>query len=375
MENVTGDSRNKIIVRTSIIGIAANLLLAGFKAVVGLLSGSIAIVLDAVNNTSDAASSLITIIGTKLAGKDPDRKHPYGHGRVEYLSAMIISAIVLYAGITSLIESIKKIITPVTPDYTKVSIVIVSVAIVVKIVLGTFVKKTGEKVNSDSLVNSGKDALLDSIISASTLIAAVIFLIWNLSLEAWLGAIISIVIIKSGIDMLRETISQLLGERAEGELIRKIKACVNSFPEVSGAYDLVLHNYGPDNYNGSIHIEISDKLTATQIDELTRAITYKVYEETGIAMTAIGIYSVAASDSKSGQMLVKIKERVLKIDNVIQIHGFYVNETDKTIRFDAVVSFDAKDRRAVVEQICKEVKELYPEYTPTVFPDIDFSDT
>ena len=244
MERPASVSRDKIIVRTSIIGIVVNLLLAAFKAAVGFISGSIAIVLDAVNNTSDAASSLITIIGTKLASKQPDRKHPYGHGRVEYLSAMIISAIVLYAGITSLIESIKKIITPTEPDYKAASIVIVSVAIVVKLLLGTFVKRTGDKVNSDSLVNSGKDALLDSIISASTLIAAVIFLIWGFSLEAWLGAIISLVIIKSGIDMLRETVSQLLGQRAEADLIRKIKNTVTSFPEVSGAYDLVLNNYG-----------------------------------------------------------------------------------------------------------------------------------
>ena len=163
MERPTSVSRDKIIVRASIIGIVVNLLLAAFKAAVGFISGSIAIVLDAVNNTSDAASSLITIIGTKLASKQPDRKHPYGHGRVEYLSAMIISAIVLYAGITSLIESIKKIITPTEPDYKVASIVIVSVAIVVKLLLGTFVKRTGDKVNSDSLVNSGKDALLDSI--------------------------------------------------------------------------------------------------------------------------------------------------------------------------------------------------------------------
>lgn len=375
MERSTSVSRDKIIVRTSIIGIVVNLLLAAFKAAVGFISGSIAIVLDAVNNTSDAASSLITIIGTKLASKQPDRKHPYGHGRVEYLSAMIISAIVLYAGITSLIESIKKIITPTEPDYKVASIVIVSVAIVVKLLLGTFVKRTGDKVNSDSLVNSGKDALLDSIISASTLIAAVIFLIWGFSLEAWLGAMISLVIIKSGIDMLRETVSQLLGQRAEADLIRKIKSTVTSFPEVSGAYDLVLNNYGPDTYNGSIHIEVSDQLTAPKIDELTRAISAKVYEEEGIILTAIGIYSIASADSVSGRMLAKIKERVLQIDHVIQLHGFYVNEEKKTIRFDCVISFDAKDRREVIDKICSVVTELYPEYTPEVFPDIDFSDT
>ena len=216
-------AREKTIVRTSVIGILANVLLAGFKAAVGVLTHSIAIVLDAVNNLSDAASSFITIIGTKLAAREPDKKHPFGYGRIEYLSAMIISVIVLYAGITSFIESFKKIIHPETPDYSVAALVIVAVGVLVKIFLGRYVKGVGEKVNSDSLVNSGKDATLDSIISASTLVAAIIFLASGLSLEAWLGAVISLIIIKSGVEMLRETLSEILGERADGELAREIK--------------------------------------------------------------------------------------------------------------------------------------------------------
>ena len=186
-------SRDKQIIRTSIIGIAANVMLAGFKAVMGLLSNSIAITLDAVNNISDAASSIITIIGTKLAGKAPDRKHPFGYGRIEYLSAMIISVIVLYAGITSFTESVSKIIEPETPDYSLPILIIIAVAVVVKIVLGRYVKSVGVKTNSGSLINSGEDAVMDSIISASTLAAAIIYMIWGIGLEAWLGAIISII--------------------------------------------------------------------------------------------------------------------------------------------------------------------------------------
>ncbi|MBQ4238115.1 MAG: cation transporter, partial [Ruminococcus sp.] len=242
-------SRDEKIIRTSVIGILANVLLAGFKAIMGILSNSIAITLDAVNNISDAASSIITIIGTKLAGKSPDKKHPFGYGRIEYLSAMIIAVIVLYAGITSFVESIKKIITPETPDYTPVVLIIVAVAVLVKIVLGRYVKSVGDKINSESLINSGKDATLDSIISASTLAAAAVYLIWGISLEAWLGAIISIVIIKSGIEMLISALSQILGESADAQLAREIKKTVCSFSEVLGAYDLVLHDYGPDRFN------------------------------------------------------------------------------------------------------------------------------
>ena len=371
----TSLSRDKIIVRTSITGIAANVLLAAFKAVVGAISGSIAIVLDAVNNISDAASSLITIIGTKLASREPDKKHPFGYGRVEYLSAMIISVIVLYAGITSLVESVKKIIEPETPDYSAVTRIIVAAAVLVKIFLGRYVKKTGERVNSDSLINSGKDAVLDSVISASTLVAAVIFLLTGLSLEAWLGAVISVIIIKSGIEMLRETLSEILGERADISLAKEIKKTVLSFPEVSGAYDLVLHNYGPDNYNGSIHIEVPDTLSAAELDELIRAVTTKVYLEQNVILTAIGVYSLNTKDEKAVGMRNEISSLVLSKEHVLQMHGFYVNEEKKTIRFDVIVSFDAKDRRAVYDEICSEVAALYPDYSLEIVLDTDFSES
>jgi cation diffusion facilitator family transporter len=370
----TSLSRDKIIVRTSITGIAANVLLAAFKAVVGAISGSIAIVLDAVNNISDAASSLITIIGTKLASREPDKKHPFGYGRVEYLSAMIISVIVLYAGITSLVESVKKIIEPETPDYSAVTLIIVAAAVLVKIFLGRYVKKTGERVNSDSLINSGKDAVLDSVISASTLVAAVIFLLTGLSLEAWLGAVISVIIIKSGIEMLRETLSEILGERADISLAKEIKKTVLSFPEVSGAYDLVLHNYGPDNYNGSIHIEVPDTLSAAELDELIRAVTTKVYLEQNVILTAIGVYSLNTKDEKAVGMRNEISSLVLSKEHVLQMHGFYVNEEKKTIRFDVVISFDAPDRRQVWADICERVQEMYPDYTLAVAMDTDFSE-
>ena len=156
-------NREKIIVRTSIIGIAANIFLSAFKAFVGIITNSIAIILDSVNNLSDALSSVITIVGTKLAGKPADKKHPFGHGRAEYLTALVIAVIILYAGVTACIESVKKIINPVTPDYNSTSIIIISVAVIVKIVLGLYVKASGKKVNSDSI--SAKQVVLHATIS------------------------------------------------------------------------------------------------------------------------------------------------------------------------------------------------------------------
>ncbi len=367
-------SREKTIVRTSIIGIIANVFLAGFKAVIGLMTNSIAIILDAVNNISDAGSSLITIIGTKLAGKEPDKKHPFGYGRIEYLSAMIISVIVLYAGITSFVESVKQIIHPETPDYNAVSLIIVAVAVVVKILLGRYVKGVGVKVNSDSLINSGEDATLDSVISASTLVAAGIFLIFHVSLEAWLGAIISVIIIKSGIEMLRDTISQILGERNDTELAKEIHDTVVSFPGVQGAYDLVLNNYGPDTWNGSIHIEVPDTYSADQLDQLIREITMKVIREHHVVLTAIGVYSVNTKDEEVIRAKQQVEEIVFSHEYVRQMHGFYLLSDQKTMRFDIVISFDAKDRRTVYKEVVADVQKAFPDYELQVAMDTDFTE-
>lgn len=378
--NVTKDSgseemsRETTIIRTSVIGIVANVFLAAFKAVVGILTNSIAIVLDAVNNISDAGSSLITIIGTKLAAREPDKKHPFGYGRIEYLSAMVISVIVLYAGVTSLTESVKQIIHPETPSYTTVSLIIVVVGVVVKIVLGRYVKSVGEKVNSDSLVNSGEDATLDSIISASTLVAAVIFLVFHISLEAWLGAVISVVIIKSGLEMLGDTISKLLGESNDVELAKAIKKTVVSFPGVRGAYDLVLNNYGPDTWTGSVHIEVPDTCSAAQLDQLIRDIQLAVYKEHNVILSAVGVYSINTRDEEVIMVQSRVKDIAFSHEYVTQVHGFYLIKEEKAMRFDIVVSFDAGDRMAVFNEVMADIKKEFPDYTFQTALDTDFTE-
>lgn len=372
MKEQTG--RDKIIIRTSIIGILANLFLAVFKAVIGFSAASIAIVMDAVNNLSDAASSVITIVGTKLAGREADKKHPFGYGRIEYLSAMVISLIVLYAGITAFVESVKKIIHPDMPDYSTSSLVIIAVAVAVKIILGRYVKNVGEKVNSDSLINSGEDATLDSVISASTLVAAGIYLIFHISLEAWLGAVIAIVIIKSGFEMIGETLSKILGERADAELARDIKETITGYTEISGAYDLVLHNYGPDSYNGSVHIEVPDTLSADDLDKLIRKVTIDVHKKHDVILTAIGVYSINTKDPEAMAAREKVTELVMKTAHVLQMHGFYIDKKEKTLRFDVVISFDAQDRGRVYMEVLKKVQKEYPDYELQVAIDTDFSE-
>ena len=368
------ESREKTIVRTSIIGIVANLFLAGFKAFIGFVSNSIAIMLDAVNNISDAASSLITIVGAKLAAREPDKEHPFGYGRIEYMSAIVISVLVFYAGMTSLVESVKQILQPETPDYSTLSLVIVAVAVVVKILLGRYVKAVGEKVNSDALINSGEDAKLDSVISASTLVAAGIFLWFGVSLEAWLGAVISLVIIKAGIDMLRETISKILGERNDLELAKNIKQTIVGFPDVRGAYDLVLNNYGPDAWHGSVHIEVPDTYGANQLDKLLREIMLEVMQKHNVILTAIGVYSFNTKDEEISRVERKVREIVFSHPHVRQIHGFYLTKETKNIRFDLVISFAAGDRKAAFQDVIKDVQQEFPDYELQVIMDTDYGE-
>lgn len=367
-------NRNQIIVRASIVGIVTNVLLAAFKALVGTISHSIAITMDAVNNLSDALSSLITIIGTHLASKPADREHPMGHGRIEYLSATVIALIVLYAGATALVESVRRILHPVTPDYSRVTLLIVAVAVVTKIILGHWVKKQGIRANSDSLVNSGTDATLDAVISGATLVAAILYLSTGIRLEAWLGAIIAGIIIKAGIDMLRETLSEILGERVDKPLAQKVKVAICRAPKVTGAYDLVLHAYGPDQYQGSVHIAIPDTMTAIEIDHLERRIYNTVYEETGVMLTGIGIYAINTTNPEIAMMQKKVTDIVMAVPHVLQLHGFFYDKESETMSFDVVVSFDAKDREETVETVRQKVLEAFPNLKLTVKMDPDMSD-
>ena len=302
------NKREKVVIKTSIISILSNIVLAGFKAVVGLLANSIAIISDAVNNLSDALSSIITIVGTKLAGKAPDKKHPYGYGRIEYMTSLIVSAIVLYAGITALIESIKKIFNPETPDYSTITLIILIAGIIVKFILGLYVKKKGKDVNSDSLVASGTDAFNDGILSISVLLSAIIFMIFHINLEAYVGVLVSIFIVKAGLELIKESVDNMLGVRIESNLAKSIKKEVTKEKDVQGAYDLVLNDYGPDKYLGSIHIEVSDTLSVADIDKISRRITKNILEKYGVLLHTIGVYSVNTKDKQ----VIEAKKEITK---------------------------------------------------------------
>lgn len=371
MSKETNISRDKAIAKTSIIGILTNVLLVGFKAAVGIISNSIAVILDALNNLSDALSSLITMIGNALAGRKPDKKHPLGHGRVEYLSAMIVAALVIYAGITAGVESVKKIISPETPDYSTVSLVIIAVAVVVKIALGLYFRTVAKKVNSSALKASGTDALFDAVLSTSVLACAIIFVLTGTSLEAYVGVIIAVFIIKAGFSMLIETLDDIVGHRADRELVNAIKRTVCEEECVHGAYDLIIHSYGPEKLVASIHVEIPDYMTADEIDDLERRIAAKVYDRHKVIMTGIGIYAFNTKNDGIKTLKSRVISLIATHDNVLQVHGFYFNKETSTVNVDIILDFKTPDMQAEIESIKNELKTVFPNYDFNIVLDLD----
>ena len=366
-------NRSSQIIRTSIIGIVANVLLAAFKAVVGVLASSVAIVMDAVNNLSDALSSVITIVGTKLSQRPADRKHPFGFGRIEYFSAIIIAVIVLSAGITSLIESVKKIFDPAEPSYTTVTLIVIVVAIVVKLILGQYVKRKGEQLKSDALIASGSDALFDAIITLATLVSAGVMLLWNISLDGILGTLISIVIIKAGIEMLASPVNELLGASIPAELTRQIKKEVSSFEGVHGVFDLILHNYGPDVKIGSLHVSVLDTMSAHEIHGLTRKITTYMFEKHGIIMT-VGVYAIATGENKKAELQSKVIQTLSAHKEIVQVHGFYFSEKDRMLSVDVVPDISVHDDDAFVSLLTNEIQHLVPDEQVTIVVDHNYSE-
>lgn len=365
--------RSKKIIQTSIIGILVNLVLVIFKAFVGIVTGSVAIFMDAVNNLSDALSSAITIVGAKLANKAPDKKHPYGYGQIEYVSSVTVAVIILLAGVTSFRSSLDKIIHPEAAHYTIASLIVIAAAVLVKFALGRYVKRQGAKYHSESLIASGTDALFDSIISLSTLAAAVATMLFGIVIEGWLGIVIAVLIFKAGIEILLESLNGIIGERVESSLTTELKNRICEHPQVKGAYDLILHRYGPERIIGSVHVEVADELTAREIHSLSYSISENLYIDYGIILT-VGIYASNTADGLFAQMKAELSELTGNYPEIMQMHGFYVNEEKKAVSFDLIIDFQSERRLQIKDDILRKMSEKYPEYRFNIILDNDFSD-
>jgi len=365
-------NRDKQIIKASYIWIITNIVLVIFKAIVWFLSNSIAIILDAVNNLSDVVSSVITIIWTKLSAKKPDKEHPYWHGRIEYFASVIIAVIILTAWLAAFKESIEKIIHPEETNYTIVTLAVVLVGVFVKIFLWRYVKNQWKKLNSGSLIASGTDAISDSVLSLSTFIAALISIFFHIWLEWYLWIIISIFILKAWIEILKDTVNEMIWTRADSDLTNRLKAKVQSYEWVLGVYDMMLHNYGPNKIIGTAHIQVNDDMTAKEIHRLTRNIQVWVYSEFGIIIT-IWIYA-SNNDWEFGKIQKELNQIIRNYENIIQMHGFYVDDSTNNISFDLIFDFKEEHPEKIVKKIKKEIKTKFPDYEYSVIIDNDVSE-
>lgn len=364
--------RMKKVVTVSIVGILVNVALGVIKIIVGNAANSVAVTSDAVNNFADSISSLVTIITMIIVGKGATRKHPFGFGRVEYFSSIIISVLVLFTGGEFMVESIKHIIHPAATSYGNIALVLLVVAILAKIFLGLYTKRQGKKANSPNLVASGQDALSDAILTGVTFIGALLsrFAHWNI--DGWIGAIVSIFVLKSGLEILLDVVNKLLGDRPDAELGDMIMKEITATPGIVGAYDLILHNYGPNIFIGNVNVELDEQLSIRDAYEIVKPLSVKISNEYGVFMY-FGFYAVNTTDEKTMEMNRKVKDTLMKDPDVLQVHAFYVEQDKKFISFDVVLDFNVKDQLAKEKAIRDKVHALFPDYEVEMVFDKDYT--
>lgn len=375
MEKIV-DQREKTIVRTSIIGIIGNILLVGFKATIGFIAGSISIIMDALNNFTDVLSSVITIIGAKVSNKKPDKEHPFGHGRVEYIASILIASLILFAGGVAIYQSIVSIIdyfqNKTMPDYSVISLIIIGVAVLVKVGIGIFYKIQGNKVKSETLKASGTDALWDAVLSTATLVGAIFAYTLGWYVEGYLGILIGLFIIKSGIGIMRESISSIIGERYDKEETKNIVNDIASVEGVKGVYDLILNSYGHHRNIGSVHVAVDGHLCAREVQVIERRVAMMMFEKHNTIMT-VGIYADSEDSEESRKIKTFLSNELHNHPFVLQMHGFFTDVEHKLCNFDLVISFDDEQPDATINQIKESLEQEFPEYHFIIHLDRDYS--
>lgn len=363
--------REQGIVRASYVGIVGNVVLVIFKSIVGIAANSIAIILDAVNNATDVLSSVITIIGTKLAGRRADREHPFGYGRIEYMTSLVIALIILAAAVMSMRESVEKILHPAITDYGTITLIVIIASIVAKIFIGWYLTRKGKEYDSGALYGSGIDSNYDAILTGGTLVAALAALWFDVNIDGIVGVIISLFVFKAGFDVLKDAVSPIIGERGDDALGRSLKKFITSYDGVLGAYDLILDNFGPNEIIGSAHIEVEDNMNACAISELTRRISEDVYKHFGILIT-LGIYATNTT-GKYAPIHAMLRKLVVQHPGILGTHGFYVDSAANVVNFDLVVDFK-EDDSAIRDEIIAKMQQAYPQFSYNVMIDRDYLD-
>lgn len=354
------DSREGIIAATSALGIAVNLLVAAAKVILGLLASSIAIVSEGINNASDALTSVLTLVGSKLAGKHPDAKHPFGYGRIEYLTSLVIAGLILFTGIEMLISSVKLIFEPSELNISFLALAVVAVSAVIKFCLGVFTIKAGKKAGSGALVGVGLDCRNDSFISIVTILSAVVFIVFHVSVDAYVGVLMSLLVIKAGFDVLRETVSELLGRPGNEELAAKLYKEIRSTPGILNAVDMMLHNYGPDAYSGSVNVEIDHEMSVGEAYDFLHELQLRIMHEHNVTMV-FGVYAVDNDHEEVKAIRSSVASFVRTHEHVKSYHAIYLDPSSDKLYCDLIVDYELRDWEALREQFIAFMAESRPD--------------
>ena len=354
------DSREGTVVTVSGLNILVNLIFAAIKVVIGLAVSSIAIVSEGVNNATDSATSLITIVGTKLSAKHPTEKHPFGFGRIEYLTSLLISVLILFTGAELMESSVKRIFEPQEMSISYVTMAIIAVSALVKLALGLYTIKEGRRVDSSSLVALGTECRSDSMVSVITLVTALVFLVFHVSLDAYAGIIMSLIVLKAGFEVLKETLSDILGQAGEKELAQELYRIIRAEPLVLNAADMMLHNYGPDAYSGSVNVEIDHSKTVEEVYAALHELQLRIMHEKHITMV-FGIYAVDRDHAQIRQLREQVAAFVRQQEHVTSYHALYIHPNGKDLYVDLVVDYDLADWEALRKEFTAYMAELYPD--------------
>lgn len=357
---MTQTERNKVIVKTSALGVAVNVVVAGVKIVVGLLASSVAIVSDGVNNAGDALTSILTLVGTKLASRHPDAKHPFGYGRIEYLTGLIISAIILFSGLEMLRVSARAIFSPEPIEVSYLGIAVLGVTVIVKFLHGLYTIRRGREVKSEALIGIGVEGRADAFISLLTIVTSLVFLLSGFSLDAYAGVLMSCLILKAGGELGFKTVSDLIGRAGEEELATKLYARIRSTPGIVGAADLMLHNYGPDAWSGSVNVEIDHAKSVGEVYAVLHALQLKIMHEDRVTMV-FGVYAVDNDHDESKAVRSAVAEYVRGHEHVLSFHAIYLETETKRLYCDLVVDYALKDWDELRRDFTAYLERRFPE--------------
>lgn len=353
-------TREGAVVTVSALNIAVNLVFAAVKILIGLAVSSLAIVSEGVNNATDSATSLITIVGTKLSAMHPTKKHPFGFGRIEYLTSLLISMLILFTGAELLESAVKLIFQPQEMSLSYVTMAIIAVSAVLKLLLGTYTIRQGRRVDSSSLVALGTECRSDSVVSVITLATALVFLLFRVSLDAYAGIVMALIVLKAGLQVLWETVSDLLGQSGDQELAQELYRIIREEPMVLGAADMMLHNYGPEAYSGSVNVEIDHSKTVGQVYEALHQLQLKIMHEKHVTMV-FGVYAVDRDHAQLRRLREEITAFVRSKPHVTGYHALYIHPNGRELYVDLVVDYELKDWDGLRREFTDYLSRLYPD--------------